>query len=84
MAPKAPIGAAHMMKPTTLKIAWARRSMAATAGRPFSPRAVRAKANSSETSNTCSTSPCPKAEMKVVGMMWRKKSGIDCWCAWAT
>ncbi len=58
----APIGAAHMMKPTILNTTWAAASMPASSGRPASPTEVRAKAVSTETSSTCSTSLWVKAE----------------------
>ena len=78
IAPNAPIGAARMMKPTTMKSACANSSMKRTTGFPFWPAEASARPNSTEKSSTCRISPFAKASTTVFGITFMRKSTVLC------
>ena len=82
MAPKAPIGAAFMMMPTTPKKAWAVLSMKRYTGLPFSPIAESAKPNMRAKRSTWRMSPLAKASTTLDGMMFIRKSTVLVDLAW--
>ena len=73
MAPKAPIGASHMMPARILKTSRCRTVTAFRTGWPLGPRAWTAKPTISATKSASSTEPSVSAESSVVGMMSIRK-----------
>ncbi len=78
IAPKAPIGATHMIIAMTRKTNRCTCSMPRSTGAPAGPIAWRAKPASRATSRVCSTLPSVRAESMVVGIIPSRKSAVDC------
>ena len=85
MAPKAPIGATHMIIESTRKTRRCRCPMPRRIGSPERPIACSAKPTSSATSSVWSTMPEVSEENIDVGMMPSRKSVVLPWpsAAWA-
>ena len=88
MAPKAPTGAAFMIRPITPNTPCATSSIIPRRALPFSPRAMSASPNRMANSSTCRMSPRAKAPTTLSGMMFSRKSTVFISCAclanWAT
>ena len=69
MAPKAPIGATHMIMASTLKTIFWNTATPRSAASPVDPRACTAKPISSATNSVDSTDSPTSGETSVVGMM---------------
>src|SRR5262245_59359796 len=80
MAPKAPIGARRMIKPTTAKSPSETIARTSTSALTRSPSPNSARPNSTENRRTCRTSPRAKAPTIVSGMTFSRKSIVlRCW-----
>ena len=79
MAPKAPIGAAHMIIASTRKTSRWSTSTTRRIGLPASPMRWSAKPTSRATSSVCSTSPLVSEENSESGMMPSRNSVVLPW-----
>ena len=78
IAPKAPIGATFMIKPTMPNSTCGNLSITLKTSLPRSPSMERAKPNMMAKNSTCRISPLAKASTTVLGMILIRKSIVPC------
>lgn len=76
IAPKAPIGATFMMKPTMRNSTCEVFSIRSNTSVPRPPKACSAKPNITENSSTCRMSPLAKASTTLLGMTLSRNSVV--------